>query len=111
MNLIRRIRLVSGLIMFAFVVSHLLNHALGLARPLLTVYFDEAPWAGVRQGTVLAVAWVHGCIGLRYWLRLKPWYERAQPYLHAAALLVPVLALLGVLVAGKEVMALAQNPD
>jgi len=198
MNLIRRIRLVSGLIMFAFVVSHLLNHALGLVslelaenalwylyrvytsylgsialygaflthfllalyalwqrqslrlsapeavqyalgfliplqltehvmatrvgdtflggdfgyyRSLLTVYFHEDPWAGVRQGTVLVVAWVHGCIGLRYWLRLKPWYERAQPYLYAAALLVPVLALLGVLVAGKEVMALAQNPD
>jgi adenylate cyclase len=47
---------------------------------------------------------------LRFWLRLKPWYEAAQPYLYAAALLIPILALLGVLAAGKEVMALAQNP-
>src|SRR5260221_5278070 len=82
----------------------------GYYRSLLTVYFHEDPWVGVQQGTVLIVAWVHGCIGLRYWLRLKPWYEPAQPYLYAAALLIPVLALLGVLVAGKEVMALAQNP-
>src|SRR5260370_11094444 len=83
----------------------------GYYRSVLTVYFHEDPLKGVLQGTVLVVAWLHGCIGLRFWLRLKPWYESAQPYLYAAALLIPVLALLGVLSAGKEVIALAQNPD
>ncbi len=65
---------------------------------------------GVLQGTVLVVAWVHACIGLRFWLRLKPWYEVAQPYLFAFALLMPVLALLGFLVAGEQVAVLARDP-
>jgi adenylate cyclase len=64
----------------------------------------------VLQGSVLVIAWVHACIGLRFWLRLKPWYEAAQPYLFAFALLMPVFALLGVLVAGEHVAALAQDP-
>ena len=83
----------------------------GYYRSILTVYFYEDPSKGVLQGTVLVVAWVHASIGLRFWLRLKPWYESAQPYLYAAALLIPVLALLGVLVAGEHVMELARNPE
>src|SRR6266851_3130966 len=120
MNLIRRIRLVSGLIMFAFVVSHLLNHALGLVSLELA---ENALWYLYRVYTsylgsiaLYGAFLTHFLLALyalwqRQSLRLRPWYERAQPYLYAAALLVPVLALLGVLVAGKEVMALAQNPD
>lgn len=82
----------------------------GYYRSLLTVYFHADPARGVLQMTVLIVAWIHATIGLRFWLRLKPWYESAQPYLFAFALLMPVLALLGVLVAGKEVAILAQDP-
>jgi len=83
----------------------------GYYRSILTVYFHEDPWKGVLQAIVLVVAWVHACIGLRFWLRLKPWYDSTQPYLYAAALLIPVLALLGVLVAGEHVMELARNPE
>ena len=24
--------------------------------------------------SALVVTWVHGCIGLNYWLRVKPWF-------------------------------------
>jgi adenylate cyclase len=82
----------------------------GYYRSLLTVYFHDDKGKGVLQGVVLVVAWVHGCIGLRFWLRLKPWYERAQPFLYAVALLLPVCALLGYLVAGRHVAELAQDP-
>jgi adenylate cyclase len=82
----------------------------GYYRSLLTVYFHDDPRRGVLQAVVLVVAWVHGCIGLRFWLRLKPWYDRAQPFLYAFALLVPVLALLGYLVAGRHVAELAKDP-
>src|SRR5712691_4890580 len=34
------------------------------------------PIAGLRQVVVLVVAWIHGCIGLHFWLRLRPWYSR-----------------------------------
>jgi adenylate cyclase len=68
------------------------------------------PMSGVLQAVVLVVAWVHGAIGLHYWLRLKPWYGAALPGLYAAALLVPVLALSGFVASGFAVMRLAQEP-
>ena len=34
------------------------------------------PVAGLRQVTALVVAWLHGCVGLHFWLRLQPWYAR-----------------------------------
>ena len=43
----------------------------------------------------LLVVWSHGCIGMHLWLRLRPWYERARPWLLTAALLLPGLALSG----------------
>src|SRR5690606_41499380 len=33
-----------------------------------------------QQLLLLPVAWLHGCIGLYFWLRLKHWYGSAQPY-------------------------------
>jgi adenylate cyclase len=83
---------------------------LGHYRSRLMFFFYNDEWAGVLQGVALAVAWIHAWIGLRFWLRLKPWYEAAQPYLFAFALLLPVLALLGYVVAGRHVAMLAQDP-
>src|SRR5690606_26577849 len=58
----------------------------------------------------LVVAWIHGCIGLWFWLRLKPVYRRVQPLLFSGALLIPVLALLGFFISGREAVELAQDP-
>jgi adenylate cyclase len=82
----------------------------GYYTSLLAIYFKTGPQFGVSQGTVLVVAWIHACIGLRFWLRLKPWYDRAQPYLFAFALLMPTFAALGLLVAGRHVAMLAEDP-
>jgi adenylate cyclase len=68
------------------------------------------PERGVRQAIVLLLAWAHVCIGLHYWLRLKSWYPRAVSFLFAGALLLPLLALLGFVQAGREVSALARQP-
>ncbi|MBI3709207.1 MAG: adenylate/guanylate cyclase domain-containing protein [Proteobacteria bacterium] len=68
---------------------------------------SQAAW----QSTALLVAWTHGCIGLYFWLRLKPWWRRATPLLYAAALLVPVLALLGFAVAGRDASRLAADGE
>jgi adenylate cyclase len=69
---------------------------------LLIIWVFE-PWQGVIQVAALLAAWFHGCIGIRGWLRLKPWYPSAQPYLLAGALLLPTLALGGMLTATREV--------
>jgi adenylate cyclase len=77
---------------------------------VLLVIWVFSPMEGVLQVAALLAAWLHGCIGLRGWLRLKPWYPAAQPYLFGAALLIPVLALLGFVEAGREVAILYQQP-
>ncbi|MEQ9330115.1 adenylate/guanylate cyclase domain-containing protein [Thalassobaculum sp.] len=194
---IARIRLVSGLILFAYVLTHLLNHAvgiwslealaaasgpfvalwrnpvgtvllygglaahvlialraiwlrdslramspaeiaqlvLGLAIPLLlldhaiaTRYASAvlgvndsytyallnmwvfSSWQTVKQPVALTVAWVHGCVGLYLWLRFRPWFERAAPWLLAAAVAVPTASLAGYVAAGMEIRELARDP-
>jgi adenylate cyclase len=194
---VRQIRLVCGLVLFAYLISHFLNHALGnistdaLAagvyyhtlfwqfRPVAILLYTAAAvhaglglWAlyqrrefrwkaveplqlmlglsipalvvahvvGVRLSytlfghdklypqvlygfwmgppgrlfvitSVLIIAWLHGCIGLHFWLRMKPFYARAAPYLLAAALLVPTLALLGIYQGGRTVAAESTDHD
>jgi len=187
---LRQIRLVCGVVLFAYLVSHFLNHALGnISMEALAagVYYHTAFWqflpisiafytaalvhtglgiyalyerrefrwkaieplqlvlglsipalvithiAGVRLGhtlfgheklypqvifaywivwplkmwlmfAVMIIAWVHGCIGLYFWLRMKAFYRRAAPFLLAAAVLIPTLALLGLYQGGRNVV-------
>ena len=53
---------------------------------------------------VLVISWTHGCIGLFFWLRIKPFYKAAAPYLLAAAVLIPTLAMLGLYQGGRNVV-------
>ncbi len=192
----RRVRLWSGVVLFAFVVTHYLNHALGLVSlealergreiflwlwrslpgtlalygallahlllslwavyqrrrlampvweavqllfglaipPLLVlhvlgnrfaaevlgtedsyvydllIYFVFNPVLLAKQTLLVLLAWVHGCIGLHFWLRLKASYRRAVPLAYSAAILVPAAALAGVYVAGRDVARLAEDP-
>ncbi len=77
----------------------------------LLIYFVFQPIQLAKQIAVMVVAWVHGCIGLHYWLRLKESYRRIVPLAYAVALLVPTISLAGVLVAGRDVRRLAEDPD
>ena len=82
----------------------------GYYSTVLYAYFVANPLRGGLQLTVLVIAWVHAMIGLRFWLRLKPWYERWQPILYAFALLMPTFAILGFFEGGREIMAMAEDP-
>ena len=82
----------------------------GYFTRLLYSFFVDSPVRGGMQLSVLIIAWVHAMIGLWYWLRLKPWYERWQPLLYAIALLMPTFAVLGFFEGGREVTALAGDP-
>jgi adenylate cyclase len=68
------------------------------------------PDAGVRQTLALTVVWLHACIGIHYWLRFRRWYPSVRAWLFGVALLLPVLAFLGFVSAGREVAALARTP-
>lgn len=78
---------------------------------LMVVYWKWLPLAGLRQVAVVVVAWIHGCMGLYYWMRLQAWWPRFAGVLYPAALLVPVAALLGFVEAGKEALVLAADPE
>jgi len=77
----------------------------------LTAYWVSRPYMEWVQFVLLIVAWVHGCIGLYFWLRLKRFFGRAAPWLLAAAVLIPTLALLGLAQGGREVTQLARQPE
>ena len=47
------------------------------------------------QFILLTVAWTHACIGLYFWLRMKPFFRWAAPILLSIAVLLPPLAMLG----------------
>src|SRR4051795_1179172 len=193
---VRQVRLVCGVILFAYVVSHFLNHALGnisVDAMEIGVYYHTLFWQflpvaitfytaalthmglgiyalyqrrqfrwrtveplqlvlglsipalvmghviGVRLGQtlyghqklypqelylffvasnriwtmtiLLLIAWVHGCIGIYFWLRLKPFFPRAAPYLLAAAVLIPTLSLLGLYQGGRSVEVEADDGE
>jgi adenylate cyclase len=78
---------------------------------LLWLYFVRAPELGALQLLTLVVAWAHAMIGLHFWLRVRPWYARLQPLALVVAVLVPVLSVLGAIEAGRQVIALAADPD
>jgi adenylate cyclase len=82
----------------------------GYYVPVLYAYLVANPLRGALQLAVLLIAWIHAVIGLWFWLRLKPWYERWQPILYAFALLLPTLAILGFFQGGRQVMAMAEDP-
>src|SRR5262249_19811120 len=80
--------------------TSLYDRQFGYDRILYTYWVAEPDFWLPWQLLLLLILWVHGCIGLRAWLRSKPWYRRVAPVLSSLATLVPVLAILGVINAG-----------
>jgi len=78
---------------------------------LMVLYWKLNPWAGLRQVLVVVVAWIHGCMGVYYWVRLHRWWPRWRGALYPLVFLVPVAALLGFVEAGKEALVLVEDPD
>jgi adenylate cyclase len=77
---------------------------------VLYVLWVFDPMNAVRQFAVFAVAWIHGCIGLHFWLRFKPRYRTYLPLAYAAALLVPTFGLLGFVQSAQMVAEFARDP-
>src|ERR1700693_1089420 len=53
----------------------------GHYKYLLSALWYGHPEKGVLQMALLLAAWIHACIGLRFWLRVQPWYDTLQPLL------------------------------
>ena len=104
------LRILFGLILPLLIFPHVLSVSLG---PQLTGHDADyahvvhalwnSPGNALRQVAALLVAWIHGCLGLWFWLRFRPWFPRIAVPAFSAALLVPVLSVLGFIAAGKEI--------
>lgn len=70
-----------------------------------------SPYFAFQQSAALLLTWFHGCIGLYFWLHLKPWFLNWSRVFSVLALLLPVLALTGFITGAKEVAHLASDPD
>lgn len=69
------------------------------------------PDVGLRQAFAVVAVWVHGCLGLYFWLRYRTWFSRAAGPLLVLATLLPVLALLGFVNAGRTVEYMEYTGD
>ena len=90
--------------------TRIIAEAYGVNTPYVHVLRSLWPDGALRQTLLIFIAWTHGCIGLHFWLRLKPWYRALTRYLYGVVLLVPILAFLGFATAGRQVAALAADP-
>lgn len=110
---IEPLQLVLGLSIPALIMTHVVG-----VRLALTLYGHEklypqvffAYWIAWPPGkmwmmfAVLVIAWAHGCIGLYFWLRMRAFYKAAAPFLLAAAVLIPAIAMLGLYQGGRAVV-------
>lgn len=108
---IEPLQLVLGLSIPVLIMGHVIGVRLGqtlyghqkLYPQELYLFFVASPGRLWQMTVLLLIAWVHGCIGIFFWLRLKPLFTRAAPYLLAAAVLIPTLSLLGIYQRGRSV--------
>src|SRR4051812_9898274 len=109
---IEPIQLVLGLSIPALVIAHIIGVRLAQALygheklypQVFFAYWISAPYKAWLLSAVMIVSWTHACIGMHFWLRMKPFYAKAAPFLLAVAVLVPTLSLLGIYHGGREVM-------
>jgi adenylate cyclase len=109
---IEPLQLVLGLSIPMLVIAHIVGVRLGqtlydhekLYPQVFFLYWISAPYRIWPMLAVMTIAWVHGCIGLYLWLRMKAFFKRAAPFLLAAAVLIPTLAMLGFYQGGRKVI-------
>jgi adenylate cyclase len=97
------VQLAFGILIVPVIGTHVLGTRLNqllngdeLGYGYLLAIFEHDTAILVSHLWLLCFAWVHACMGLHYWLRMKEWYERSLPVFHAAAAVIPIIALLGI---------------
>jgi adenylate cyclase len=116
---IEPLQLVLGLSIPALIIAHIVGARLGQSLFAQEKFYPQElysfwvarPYRVWLMSAVLVIAWVHGSIGLYFWLRMKAFFKPAAPFLLAAAVLVPTLALLGFYQGGRSVVVDSNNAD
>src|SRR6202789_2391529 len=111
-------QLVLGLTIPFLLANHLIGTRIAMSQfglekgyaQELVGFWVNSPLLGALQAVLLLMVWIHGCLGIHFWLRLKPFYARVKEPLLAAAVLLPTLALLGYYHGGEHTLLLVQDP-
>ena len=106
------LQLVLGLSVPMLIFGHIIGIRLGqtlfgherLYPQVLFLYWIWAPYRVWMMLAVMIISWVHGCIGLYFWLRMRAFFKRAAPFLLALAVLIPALSMLGFYQSGRMVI-------
>src|SRR6516165_9383400 len=110
-------QLVLGLSIPFLLADHLIGTRVSLSLfgtekgydEVLLKFWVRSPISGALQAALLLIVWIHGCIGVLSWLRLKPFYPRARDALLSFAVMLPTLALLGYYQGGRRIVDLAED--
>ena len=98
-----------GLVIPLLLIPHAANVRLGSAlfglddsyyRLVYQYWITTGPTGLPRQFVLMLAVWIHGCIGLHMYLRLRGWYRRRLAWFASAAILIPFLGILGINNAG-----------
>jgi adenylate cyclase len=104
-------QIIFGLMIPLLIIDHIIGtriasslfHLRDSYETLVHIMWTKSPFDGLRQSIAIVVVWVHGCIGIHFWLRYRPWYQNATPFLLTLAILLPTLSLLGFAQMGRNI--------
>lgn len=102
--------LVIGHIVGIRVAASMFDHEKFYAQAFFA-YWVFRPYIMWMLFAVLVVSWVHGCIGLYFWLRTKLWFKKVSSLLLALAVTLPTLAMLGLYQGGRAVVRASAAPE
>lgn len=100
------IQLASGLLIPILLVRHVLgtrgaHEMFGVEDSYAYAVWAMWPQEALNQAILVALVWVHGCIGIHHWLMLKPWYRRSLWLWYGLAVLIPSLSYAGFATASR----------
>lgn len=106
-----------GILIFPMILIHVIGTAVAgniigfetTYEYLITVLWIAKPLRGIQQSFMLVIVWSHLWVGLHFWLRLKPWYQKWLPVIYAFIIITPILSLLGFARIGRELDQIAAS--
>ena len=81
--------------------SRIAHEFFGVNDAYQYILYQIWPAHAVLQTSLVLVAWLHGCLGIHYWLRLNSTYSRFFPLVLTAMVALPVASLAGFVAGGR----------
>ena len=110
MSMSEAVQLVFGLCIPILLIPHLFetraaHEVFGLQNDYSSILSMLWQNNAIGQTVLMLLVWVHGCIGIHFWLKFKPWYSRATWLLYGIAVIMPVVSFAGFAVASRRLLA------